>query len=460
MPKVRTQINCPQCRQPITAEIEQIFDVTADPSAKQRLLSGQYNLAQCPHCGFHGNMATPLVYHDADKELLLSFVPPELNLPMEEQEKVVGKMINQVLESLPQEKRKGYLLNPQRVLTMQGLVERVLQEEGITKEMIEEQQKRGALIQRLITISDDEALAYVAKEEDEQIDGTFFAMISQLIEASLARGDQASAEKFSQLQQRLLPITTFGKQLKEQSEELEAAVKELRDLGEGLTREKLLELVLNAPSDARIDAYASVARSGMDYQFLQLLSDKIETAEGEEKTRLEDIRTRLLETTAKIDEELQARLQIAKQNLDALLSVDNLRDTLMANLGAIDEFFLQALNQEMAAASQENDKERLEKLQQVIDIITELSQAASGANPQLVQSLIDAEDEEARKVIMDENADDIDSRMIETLSGLLVQLEGPDNVEMADKVRKVYREAVRFSMQAQMKAGAEEKKAG
>lgn len=458
MPKVRTQINCPQCRQPITAEIEQVFDVSADPGAKQRLFSGQYNIAQCPHCGFNGNMATPLVYHDADKELLLSFIPPELNLPMEEQEKVVGKMINQVLDSLPQEKRKGYLLNPQRVLTMPGLVERVLQEDGITKEMIEDQQKRSALIQRLITITDDEALAHVAKEEDEQIDGTFFAMISQLIEASLTRGDQAAAEKFSQLQQRLLPITTFGKQLQEQSEELEAAVNELRDLGEGLTREKLLDLVLAAPSDARVDAYASVVRSGMDYQFFQLLSNKIDAAEGEEKTRLEGIRTRLLETTAQIDQELEARMQIAKQNLEALLGVDNLRDTLMTNLGVIDEFFMQALNQEMAAASQENDKERLEKLQQMIDIITEVSQAASGANPELVQSLIDEEDEAARQKIMEENAEAINSHMIETLSGLLVQLEGPDNVAMADKVRKVYREVVRFSMQAQMKAGAEEKK--
>ncbi len=42
MPKML--INCPNCRKPITAEIEQLFDMNTDPSAKQRLLSGASNM--------------------------------------------------------------------------------------------------------------------------------------------------------------------------------------------------------------------------------------------------------------------------------------------------------------------------------------------------------------------------------------------------------------------------------
>ncbi len=40
MPK--TRVNCPNCRQPITADIEQLFDVNVDPSAKQKMLSGTF----------------------------------------------------------------------------------------------------------------------------------------------------------------------------------------------------------------------------------------------------------------------------------------------------------------------------------------------------------------------------------------------------------------------------------
>ena len=76
MPK--TRINCPNCRQPIMADIDQLFDVGQDPTVKQKILSGAFNIASCPNCGFKGMIATPLVYHDPGKELLLTYFPPEL----------------------------------------------------------------------------------------------------------------------------------------------------------------------------------------------------------------------------------------------------------------------------------------------------------------------------------------------------------------------------------------------
>jgi hypothetical protein len=74
----QTQIACPQCRQMIAANVEQLFDVTHDPQAKQRLLGGVSNTARCPHCGYQGRLATPVVYHDGEKELLLTYFPFEL----------------------------------------------------------------------------------------------------------------------------------------------------------------------------------------------------------------------------------------------------------------------------------------------------------------------------------------------------------------------------------------------
>ena len=105
MPPQRTQIACPRCRQPVSAQIEQLFDVTSDPGAKQRLLGGVSNYAACQSCGFSGPLSTPIVYHDADKELLLTFFPAELNMPVNEQEKLIGPLINQVTNRLPAEKR-------------------------------------------------------------------------------------------------------------------------------------------------------------------------------------------------------------------------------------------------------------------------------------------------------------------------------------------------------------------
>jgi hypothetical protein len=458
MTKVKAQINCPNCRQLIPAEIQQLFDVGIDPSAKARLLSGQYNLARCPHCGFNGTLGTPIVYHDPSKELLLTFVPPELNLPRDEAEKTIGKLINQAVENLPKEQRKGYLFSPQTVLTLQGLVERILQEDGISKEMIEAQQKRVALVQRLVGITDEKEFEKTVKEEDENIDVEFFSILTQMIQLSARQGDRDGATLLNELQGKLLPLTTAGKEIQTRTQEVEAALKTLQDAGEKLDRDRLLEIVLEAPNDDRVDAYVSLARPGMDYEFFTKLSQKIDQAEGKEKERLSALRERLLEGTREVDEHIQARMGLALQNLNALLQAKDIRTATLANLPAVDEYFIQTLENEMDAAEKAKDKDRLKKMRQVVSAIEEAAKAIT-APSELLQELLDA-DEDGRKKLFEEHAEEITPAFIESLTALLVRLDGPANVEMADKVRAIYRQAVRYSMQSSMKKETEKEDKG
>src|SRR5688572_12180976 len=96
----KTTISCPQCKQPVLAEITRLFDVREDPQAKQILLSGAYNLIQCPNCGYRGQAPTPIVYHDPENELLLTFFPPELHLAVNQQEQMIGPIIKGIMEGL------------------------------------------------------------------------------------------------------------------------------------------------------------------------------------------------------------------------------------------------------------------------------------------------------------------------------------------------------------------------
>lgn len=445
MPTVKTQINCPNCKQPVTADIEQLFDVGADPAAKQRLLSGSFNVLQCPHCGYNGSVATPLVYHDPKKELLLTFFPPELNVDRNEQERAIGRLIKNAIDNLPQEQRKGYIFSPQATLTLQGLTERVLHEDGITKEMIDDQQKRVQLIQRLFQKSDD-SIEEIAKQEDEIIDAQFFSLLSQLIQSSAANGDQNGAEALSEIHEKLLPITTFGKKLQEQAKEVELAVKALQDAGDKLTREKLLDIILEYTSDAQLNMLVSLARPGMDYEFFQLLTKKLESADEKQKESLTKLRETLLEMTQQLDQQLESHLAHANQNLDALLNAEDVSETMRQNLPAIDDFFVQVLNNQYEAAMQAEDNERLEKLQIVIDVIQEIT-SPGGA---LLQDLLKAADDESVQKILEDNKEQVTSTFVETLTSLLVQLESGKDKETTEKVRKIYRRAVRMSMQASM----------
>ena len=445
----RTQVACPNCQQPVPTEVEQLFDLTVDPEAKERLLGGAVNVIRCPNCAYQGNLATPVVYHDPSKEILLTFFPPEMNRTMEEQERTIGPLINKVVNNLKQEDRKGYLFKPQQMFTYQTLVETILQADGITKEMIESQKMRMDLLQRLVGVS-GETLPEVIKQEDAQIDGDFFNLLNRLFEGTLAARDEAGVQQLSALQAALLEHSSFGAQVKEQAEEIEAARKSLQDAGKELTREKLLEIVIDAADkEVRLNALVSLARPGLDYVFFQTLSERIETAESDEKERLTKLRDDLLEITRQIDEQLQARLNVAQKNLETLLEQENPAEVLEQNPGIVDDFFIQVVNQSIVAAEEKKDSQRLGKLEALLKTLQKL--VSPGYNPALLQDLIEAPDDATRYKVVEQYAEEITPEFVESLSGMLMQLENEGDKELAEKVRSAYRAVLRASMQKGMK---------
>jgi hypothetical protein len=444
------QIQCPNCRQPVQVEVQQLFDLNSDPSAKQQLLSGVVNMINCPFCGYQGNLGTPIVYHDPEKELLLTFVPTELGLSREDQESTVGKLINRVVDSLPQEKRKGYLLNPEATLTYQRLLERILEEDGITKEMIEAQQERMNLIQRMMGMSDD-MLAEVAEQEDELLDAEFFTLLNRLVEASLMGGDQESGTALRSLQEKLMPMTTFGRQVQGQAREIEAAMESIQALGEGLTREKLLDLILEAPSEARLSALVSIARPALDYTFFQSLTDRIERSQGEARARLVDLRVRLLELTQRVDQQMEARAGQARELLEELLKAEDILQATLQNLPAVDEFFVDVLNSELEKALRSGDDERMQKLQKVVEAL----QQASAPPPEVafIQELLELEDQQKRQQLIQTRAEEITPEMLETLGALLNQAQSSGDEDLSENLQAINRLAVRQSMKSKLKEG-------
>jgi hypothetical protein len=448
MPKV--QMSCPRCRQPLVAEVEQLFDVGTDPDAKQKFLSGNFNVANCASCGYQGPLSTPIVYHDPDKELLLTYFPAELGLPVNEQERMVGPLITQAVNRLPNEKRKAYLFRPQTMLTQQSMIERVLEKEGITREMMDASQQRLNLLQRLITATSADARQAIVKQEEKLIDERFFEILSRLVEASMSAGDQNSARALAALQQEIMPMTAIGQKLQAQSAEVQAAVQSLQEASQqGLTREKLLDLFIDAPSETRLATLVSMARAGLDYEFFRILSERIEQASGEQKDSLTSLRDRLLEMAQEIDKRMQEQMEASHQALEELLKADDIQAATEEILPQMDDFFAEALRSELQKARQEGNLERMSKLQEVVEII----QSASTPPPEiaLAEELVGAEDETARRQIMEAHADQITDEFLQVLSGLVNQMETQGQPEMAQRLQEVYRAALRFSMEANLK---------
>lgn len=446
----KTSTNCPRCRQPIAADIEQLFDLHLDPGAKQKLLNGAYNFVQCPVCGYAGSLSLPIAYHDPEKELMLTYFPPDLGVPVNEQERMLGPMITKVMGRLPPEKRKAYLLRPETMLTMETMVERILNADGITKEMIQGQKQRVALLQRLIRVSGEERNK-ITKQEEAIIDQEFFGILNRIIEATLAQGDQTMARELATMQKELLSITEVGREILDQSREVQETIKSLQEASKnGLTREKLLDLILENPSDTRLSIVVSMARAGMDYTFFQILSTKVETASEVEKANLVQLREQLLEMTKEYDVAVSQRVQDAQQLLEEFIRAENVEEAMVANLDAVDDIMLQLIRAEHEKATQQSDLKRLSKLEQIIEVL----QKASAPPPEvvLIEQLLETKDEESSRKMLEENAEQITPAFLQMLSGMTAQIDSKGtDAGIVEKLKKISTQALRFSMEANLK---------
>jgi hypothetical protein len=456
MPPKKTQIPCPRCRQPVVAQVEQLFDITNDPGAKQRLLGGVSNYAICQNCGYNGPLATPIVYHDADKQLLLTYFPSELGMPVNEQEKMVGPLITQITNRLPPEKRKAYLLRPQSFLTYQSLVERILGADGITPDMIQAQKKRVSLVERLLSASSAEARSEIMKTEADLLDAEFFSIFNRLLEGAAASGQEQYIAQMDAIQKQLLADSEYGRKITEQAKEVQEAIKTLQGVGKNLDRDKLLDIFVAAPNDDRLNALVSLTRPGLDYSFFQSLTERIEKKAGEERKKLEILREKLLESTHRFDQRTEEEFKRANELLNTLLASEDIKQATTDHLQEINDAFIQVLNSTLQEANKKNDTELMPKLQQIVTVL----QQASAPPPELalLEELLDAPDEAALNKMLEQHTEEITPELSSIVASIITRSEDQaannpqgEDARTIEKLSALYKAILKFSMKKSMK---------
>ena len=432
----QTTTPCPRCGGQMIADVQQIFDVGVDPMDKERLLRGAANIAVCPSCGYQSQIALPIVYHDPEKELLLTYFPPELNMPLPEQQKVLGPMITKVVNSLPPEKKKGYLFQPRTMLTYDTLFETILEADGITKEMLNEQKYKGELIRRLLQTAPD-SLAEVIRQEESHIDQSFFLMLNNTMDAAIQMRDKDSYEKLRALQDVLFKETAYGRELKIKADFTQKAITDLQELGDKLNRDTLLELVLNSPDDVYLQTLTGLARNGMDYEFFTKLSSRIDSAEGEEKEKFTKIRTQLLDLTQRIDKALAEEKEARRKLLEEILKQDDMESAVYQAVRAIDQSFTDVVNEELAAARKAGDFMRSGKLQQLLDLIKKLYTAPEEIH--MLETMLGAESEEALEALIEETPEMASEEMKNLVAGLIEEGKAQNSLtpEVTEKLQMI-----------------------
>ena len=290
-----TFVTCPQCQNQFQASITSIINVSETPEHKIAFLNGQLNQGQCPHCGFAGELEAPVLYHDQEKELAYVFSPGGLSVTPAESEKMIGNLTNRLMSSLPSESLKAYLFSPKSFLTLESLKKAVLEADGITEEVLQAQQEKVELLQKLLRIQDEAELQKTVKAHDAELDQQFFEILSHAAFNALGQGDEAQAQGLLTFRQLVAEWSSQGK-------EIIANIDEQAGF-QPMTPELLLENLKNAASDEEFANLIQAGRPLIDYAFFQSLTAQIEalTKSGNttEAEQLKALRSRILDVSAR-----------------------------------------------------------------------------------------------------------------------------------------------------------------
>jgi hypothetical protein len=421
--------------------VRQIVDVGREPQLKQALLSGQLNVAVCPSCGAAGQIATPILYHDPAHQLFMVYVPQELQMPRDEQERFIGQMVQQVMNGLPQEQRKAYLLQPETVLTMKTLTDRVWGTEGVTQEMLEQQRKQQELLRTLIT-ADHDVVDYLLKERGREITEE---MISALRQA-LSQAEQAQAEKelikISNLLARLMQETAAGKRLQKQQIAMHKLQQDVKKTDGKLTPAVLAKHVMANADDPQLAmALAVTGQAALDYEFFSLLTQEIEKKQklGDDvaAASLVHLREQLLQLYQNMQQQSRAILERAESTLQAILNAPDKEAEIQNRIEEIDDAFMYILSGRIQQAEQRGQTIEAAALQHVHETIVQMAEDQVPPELRFINDLVESGSEDGMRQVLRDNPQMVTPEMVQMLEMVKTNAaaQEPGLVEILNKAQ-------------------------
>ncbi|MCK5921152.1 MAG: hypothetical protein KAG66_09435, partial [Methylococcales bacterium] len=372
--------------------------------------------------------------------LFMVHVPQEMNLDQAAREELIGKLVREAMENTPQEQRRAYMFQPQTVFTMQAFMEKVLETEGITKEMVERQQKQVELLQTLAT-ADSDVVDFLMKDRSGEIDETFFAMLHSFVERASQMNDNKQLLPLINLQAKLMVETAVGRKL----EKRQVAIHHLnRDAKKqnALTPEILLKHVLKNHEDMEtVNAMVQMGANALTYEFFTDLTAEIDrrAMAGEQTavSQLTTLRTHLLELQKAMQDASQKIVEDAQQTLKTLLAAPDIEVALRENAQKIDDAFMYVLSAATEQAEQQGETERLQALSALHSRIMSRMEQQSPPEIQLLSALVQAETEADRVKLLDEQAELISPDLLKVLDALVQQVAQSGQMDVDGRLQEV-----------------------
>lgn len=431
IPPQTVEINCPNCGTRFPVQLYNVVDVSQQPELKQHLLSGQLNLAVCTNCGTATMLSTPLVYHDLEKQLCLVFIPPELNLPAEQQERLIGDTTGMLMQNLPPNAPRAHLLTPRRMMSLPSLIDAILEADGIPREVLEQQRKRVELISELASaLADGQQFASLVEERKDELTPELFSTIDAFIQTGMQEGQDESIQVLQILKNRLREHVGDSVEAPAQpsDSDIEQAVGQIA-----------------AASDEELDEMIAELRPAIDYSFFETWTARIEqlTQQGNtaEAERLTARRAYILERVEQMDKEAQELFEASANVLREVLAADDPEAVLRDNSERLDDAFMLVLSANVASAQRAGQDDLASRLEEISRMAIEIIQENLTPEERLINQLLMAPTNEESSALLRSNAAQVTPDFVKRLNEMADQQDKEGIKAAAERLRRLAREA-------------------
>jgi hypothetical protein len=432
IPPQTVEINCPNCGNRFPVQLYNVVDVSQQPELKQHLLSGQLNLAVCTNCNTATMLSTPLVYHDLEKQLCMVFIPPELNLPAEQQERLIGDTTGVLMQNLPEGAPRGHLLTPRRMMSLPSLIDTILEADGIPREVLEQQRRRVELISELASaLADEQQFTSKVEQHKAELTPELFSTIDAFIQTGMQEGQDESIQVLQMLKSRLREHVG-------ESVEAPAGQVSESDIQQAVGQ-------IAAASDEELDEMIAELRPAIDYSFFEAWTARIEelTQQGNtaEAERLTARRAYILERVEQMDKEAQELFEASANVLREVLAADDPEAVLRDHSERLDDAFMLVLSANVASAQRAGQEDLAARLEEISRMAIEIVQENLPPEDRLINQLLMEPSAEQSSAMLRSNTAQVTPEFVKRLNEMADQQDKEGVKAAAERLRRLAREA-------------------
>jgi hypothetical protein len=380
-----------------------------------------------------------MLYHDPEHELFMVHVPIELSLPHNEQEKLIGQLVKRAMDDLPPERRRGYMFQPQTILQMQTFMEKILETEGVTPEMMARQRNQSELLAELVS-ADKETTDRLLNERADEIDDVFFSMLRANMEAAEQSGQDSVSLRLINLQAKLYRETEYGRKLSERQKALHAFSREAKK--EGLTPQLLLKHVIaNRDDEALVNSLVMNGQQAFNYDFFSKLTEKIEKRQkgGASVDQYIALRERLLEIYQNLEKQSREIIEGAQRLLDKMLRAEDRAAAVHENLQHVDDAFMYVLNGLIDQAQRNKNEAQLAALQEIQAYIMQAYQQEFPPEIQFINDLLTLESEAEQRQMLKDNQDVVGPEFLEMIKAIRANIGEEEEEMLSERLAAIER---------------------